>query len=87
MVRARCLVRAVHGMVSKVHDIVRTVDLDCDGLVSWDEFKRAFHDPGETLMVVLDVAINARQTCEIQKSKNQSRGDHMLSVGIELVMR
>ncbi|CAM9367595.1 unnamed protein product, partial [Sphacelaria rigidula] len=29
----------------QVHDIVRTVDLDCDGYVSWEEFKRAFHEP------------------------------------------
>lgn len=32
-----------------MHDIVRTVDLDCDGYVSWEEFKRAFHEPGKTL--------------------------------------
>lgn len=31
----------------QVHDIVRTVDLDCDGYISWDEFKRAFHEPSK----------------------------------------
>ena len=25
-----------------IHDIVRTIDTDCDGYVSWQEFKRAF---------------------------------------------
>ncbi|CAM9255641.1 unnamed protein product [Laminaria digitata] len=30
---------------SQVHDIVRTVDLDCDGYVSWEEFKHAFFEP------------------------------------------
>ena len=32
----------------QVHDIVRTIDLDCDGFVSWDEFKRAFFKPSES---------------------------------------
>ncbi len=27
-----------------VHDIMRIVDLDCDGLASWTEFRKAFHD-------------------------------------------
>lgn len=31
----------------QVHDIVRTVDLDCDGYVSWDEFKHAFFKPSK----------------------------------------
>lgn len=35
----------------QVHDIVRTVDLDCDGYISWDEFKRAFHEPGESYLL------------------------------------
>ncbi|KAG5189404.1 hypothetical protein JKP88DRAFT_301989 [Tribonema minus] len=30
-----------------VHDIVRTVDLNSDGYVSWDEFKKAFGEPDE----------------------------------------
>lgn len=32
----------------QVHDIVRTVDLDCDGYVSWEEFKHAFFEPSES---------------------------------------
>lgn len=34
--------------LEQVHDIVRTIDLDCDGFVSWEEFKRAFLEPGES---------------------------------------
>lgn len=60
MVRAPCVARDVLGMASKVHDIVRTVDLDCDGLVSWDEFKRAFHDPGETCVFDVDVPMHVK---------------------------
>ncbi|CAM9183768.1 unnamed protein product [Choristocarpus tenellus] len=30
---------------SEVQDVVRTIDLDVDGYVSWDEFKCAFHEP------------------------------------------
>ena len=34
---------------AQVHDIVRTVDLDCDGYVSWEEFKHAFFEPSESV--------------------------------------
>ncbi len=34
-------------MPAGVHDIMRIIDLDCDGLASWTEFKKAFHDPYE----------------------------------------
>lgn len=35
----------------QVHDIVRTVDLDCDGYVSWDEFKLAFFKPSKRVVL------------------------------------
>eukprot|EP00953_Heterococcus_sp_UTEX-ZZ885_P020826 11654-Heterococcus_DN1.PRE.1 len=37
-----------------IHDIVRTVDLDCDGYVSWPEFKKAFSSTGTKTTVRAD---------------------------------
>jgi EF-hand domain pair len=41
-----------------IHDIVRTVDLDCDGYVSWPEFKKAFSSTSTKTTVRADGTID-----------------------------
>lgn len=52
------------GRIFQVHDIVRTVDLDCDGYVSWGEFKRAFHEPCKSLIKPPSVNIDSAMICD-----------------------
>ena len=43
-----------------IHDIVRTIDTDCDGYVSWLEFKKAFtfstRTAGQSVCISLEIS-------------------------------